>query len=468
MIVHDMVNAMMQALKENVERFCGEPADGPLTPESAAKVTEGLKHALAACGQEGFRCFLESKEVQQDVVVWDGEVFRFKMVSPKTLLTPFGKVEVRRRLYQNAKDSKTFVPLDAAWHMADAYMTVEVREAVAYACALMTPQEAHALLDKCAAFLPHPTQMKQCLRRIGEKVNARRDFIEAAMRGSELAPEGTKVLVASMDGVNVLLNQPGVKKGRPAERPKGSRPVVSPTSYKNAMVGSVSFYGEVPEGEKTPERLASRYIAHMPEDGAATFKGRFEAELAAGEAQVPDAIKVLLCDGARGIWNYAANTAMYADYEWLVDYWHAVEHLSKASEALFGKDSQEGAMWFKRHKGKLLDKDDGAQGVLSSMAYHAKTRRLARSAREALARERTFFLRNKDKMRYAEFRSRGLPIGSGPVEAACKSIVKQRLCRSGMRWSIGGGQHILDLRTPIKSGRWDTFWKTLNELPQAE
>jgi len=467
MSVHEMVDVMTQALKENAERFCGEHADGPLTPASAAKLIEGVRHMMAACGQEGVRCFLEAKDVEEDIVFSKGEAFRFKAVSPKIFLTPFGKVEVNRRMYQNAKDTKTFFPLDAAWNMENEYMTVEVREAVAYGCALMTPQEVYAFLDKCAAFVPHPTQMKHCVRAIGEKVNARREFIESATRGSELAPEGAKALVASMDGVNVLLNQPGVKKGRPAERPKGSQPVLSPTSYKNAMVGSVSFYGDVPEGEKTPERLVSRYIAHMPEERAAAFKQRFEAELAAAEAQAPDVIKVLLCDGARPIWNYAGYTPMYADYEWLVDFAHTTEHLSKASEALFGKESQEGEKWFERHKGKLLEKDDGAQGVLNSMAYHAKTRRLSPSAREALARERTFFLRNKDKMRYAEFRRRGLPIGSGPVEAACKSLVKQRLCRSGMRWSIDGGQSILDLRTPIKSGRWEAFWKTINELPQA-
>ena len=62
-------------------------------------------------------------------------------------------------------------------------------------------------------------------------------------------------------------------------------------------------------------------------------------------------------------------------------------------------------------------------------------------------------------MNYAAFRQQGLPIGSGPVEAACKSLVKTRLCRSGMRWSWPGGQRILQLRTYLKSGRWDAFWK---------
>jgi hypothetical protein len=71
------------------------------------------------------------------------------------------------------------------------------------------------------------------------------------------------------------------------------------------MVGSVSFYGEVPQDEKTPQRLACRYTSHMPEDHAVTFKAQFEAELLDAERQCgPDVVKVLLLDGARPLWNY--------------------------------------------------------------------------------------------------------------------------------------------------------------------
>lgn len=467
MIIDEMLASMMEAIKKNLADFCGEHTEGPLTPESAAKVTEGLRYALAACGQAGFRTFVESKEDDRDVVCVDGELYRFKMSSSKTFETLFGKMEVTRRLYQNAKDTKSFVPLDAAWNMQGESMTIEVREALAFSNALMPTKETHELLEKCAAFRPHPTQIKACVRRIGEQVETHRELLEPAVRAEEQAPAATEVIVGSMDGVNVLLNQPGPKKGRPAERPTGTTQEVSPTSYKNAMVGSISFYGAVPEGETKPERLESRYIAQMPEKSAETFKSRFEAELAAAEAQAPHAVKVLLCDGARPLWNYVENTPMYADYELLVDFWHTAEHLSKAAEALFGKNSKEGERWYECYKGKLLEYEDGAQRVLNSIAYHAKSRCLSKASRELLKQQQTFFQRNKDKMRYAEFRERGLPIGSGPVEAACKSIVKVRLGRSGMRWSIPGGQHILDLRAHIKSDRWDSFWNNLNELPKA-
>jgi hypothetical protein len=67
-------------------------------------------------------------------------------------------------------------------------------------------------------------------------------------------------------------------------------------------------------------------------------------------------------------------------------------------------------------------------------------------------------------MRYADYISRELPIGRGPIEAACKTIVQHRLKRSGMTWSRTGGQHLLNLRALVKSRRWDVAWRSLQGI----
>ena len=207
----------------------------------------------------------------------------------------------------------------------------------------------------------------------------------------------------------------------------------------------------------------------MPEEGAPTFKTCFEAEVQAALAQcVSDVVKQMLCDGARPLWKYIDENPLYDDFEKMVDFHHTSGHLSLAAEALFGKGSSGKARnWYAKWYAKLLDDERGAQGVLDSMDYYAGVRKLSKAQRAALATQRTFFERNKHRMAYAEFRTRGLPIGSGPVEAACKSLVKTRMCRSGMRWSREGGQRILDLRTYTKSGRWDEFWKQYKDLKFA-
>ena len=79
---------------------------------------------------------------------------------------------------------------------------------------------------------------------------------------------------------------------------------------------------------------------------------------------------------------------------------------------------------------------------------------------DVLRRAVNFLGRNAERMRYTEFIRLGLPIGSGPVESACKNIVNARLKRSGMRWSIEGGQNVLNLRVHLKSDRWAPAWET--------
>jgi hypothetical protein len=70
-------------------------------------------------------------------------------------------------------------------------------------------------------------------------------------------------------------------------------------------------------------------------------------------------------------------------------------------------------------------------------------------------------------MNYQDFISRGLPIGSGPIEAAAKTIVKQRMCRSGMSWSRTKGQHVLTIRAFVQSGLWENAWSQYKILKKA-
>lgn len=469
MVVETMIEAAMLEIKEKLEHLCSDCAQGPLSGAGAAEVGRGIQQSLAAAGRAAFTAYLEAKEEPQDIIVVAGETFRFKQFSPKSFTGLWGRQSVSRKLFQNGDDTKSHCPMDEAWGMSGEYLTLEVREAVAYACAHMTPEEVSALFEKCALFTPHATQMKRAVEGIAECLAPHRDEVDRGVRACESAPEDTRVLVASMDGVNVLLNEPGEKRGRPAERPKGGANEGGKTSYKNAMVGAISFYGDVEEGERCPERLDCRYVSHMPEDRAPTFKAKFEAELQGAEAQCPsDIIKVVLCDGARGIWKYIDDNVCFDGYEKLIDYWHAADHLSLAAEALFGKGTGEAGQWYAQYVKKLKEEDRGVQSVLDSMDYYAKARKLPVGRRKDLNTQRTFFARNKHRMTYADFRRRALPIGSGPVEAACKSLVKTRLCRSGMRWSREGGQRILDLRTYVKSNRWDAFWRQYERVKHTE
>ncbi len=124
----------------------------------------------------------------------------------------------------------------------------------------------------------------------------------------------------------------------------------------------------------------SAYTSHMPEANAPTFKSKFEAELAAAERQAPaNVIKLLLCDGARPLWNYKDNRECFEDYEKIINIYHTAERLNLAAEALFGKESDKAKAWYAKYRKQLLEKDGGARSVLRSMDYYSKTRALSLS-----------------------------------------------------------------------------------------
>jgi len=469
MIIDDMVTVATTTIKQELERFA-QGAEGDLTCELAERATRVIQQAVAAVGRAVFRTFVESKETTAERVVVDGEDYRFKFDSAKSFLTLWGAETFTRRVYQNASDTKSVVPLDRAWGMAHQFLTLEVRESVSFALTCLTPVEAAQFFKKCAsAYVPHATQMKHAAVEVAGVLRGSEAEGLARIRATETVPEAVRAVAVSADGANVLMREAGAaKRGRPAERPGLKTAQDETTAYRNAMAGAISFYGAVPEGKKTPQRFRSVYTSHMPEERAPTFKQKFEAEVEAAVARAPqDAMKVVLCDGARALWTYIEGTSLYDDFERLVDFFHTTEHLSLAAQALFGKGTEQAKRWYAKYKGHLLEQDDAVEALRRSMAYYARTLGLPLARRRALETQQTFFARNRNRMAYADFRRRGLPIGSGPVEAACKTLIKARLCQSGMRWTTHGGQNILDLRTYVKSNRWDAMWEVYKQANKA-
>ena len=463
-----MIDAVCDEIKQKLGAFCAEADLERLTPGVAEKMSRALSAALSAGGVAGYLAFLCQYECEEDTIVRDGKMMRLKMTSEKAFMTPFGKMPLERKVYQADRGGQCHVPLDAAWGMEEQFASLEVREAVLYACGLVTPAETETMLKKCALFQPSSTAIKHIVNAMGEWVEEHLSPVREQMHINDSAPEDTRVLAASLDGANVPLREHGPKRGRPGERPGKQEYTSQRTTYKNAMVASVTCYGELLEGQKSPARLASRYLARMPEDRAPAFKAAFECALDDAESMLPEDIaKVLVCDGARGLWKYIEGNERFAGYEKILDYFHAAEHLSALSEALFGKKSEAGTKWYDKCREKLLNEDLAAHAILRSADYYLEHSKLSKAERADALSERTFFQRNKHRMTYADFRRRGLPIGSGVVEAACKSIVKSRLCRSGMRWSRKGGQHILHLRAHIKSGHWESFWDAYRTLRSA-
>jgi hypothetical protein len=270
--------------------------------------------------------------------------------------------------------SPSYVPLDHRWDVAGQFAVEEVRQAVCLALAHMTAGEAEQLLRLCSSFQPSAAAIQPIVDKVSAEIELHREALDTTIRAGVEPPAETKVLVASLDGTNVLLREPGVRRPRPCERPRGERDEPKNATYKNAMVGTISFYGAAPAGAEGPERLRSLSTARMPQDGAVTCKRDFERQLEILEKQLGRQVRrVLLCDGHRVLWSYVDHQERFDDYEKLVDFYHTDEHLSHAAEALFGKQSVEAERWYAKYRRVLLEQDDGVSSVRRSLAYYGRS-----------------------------------------------------------------------------------------------
>ena len=469
----NVITAVMTEIKQKLTNFCKDlDESAALTPELYLSISTGLKDSLAAGGIAGLRTFLECKDLRDDKLEINGVTFYHKTSSCKEFLSPFGVMVLSRNVFQSNKGGKCIIPLDRNWGMVDEFATPDVRDAILFGSSDLSPCTAEKFFKKASLFHPSHTAIENIINETGELLDSYGTSVLEQVRSEEELPKETQVVVESLDGANLRLREIGIKKGRPVENPGKDDSRSTASCFKNAMVGSILCYGKPDDDTRERARLKSIYVARMPEEKALRFKSDLEAESSYWRKQINSSIiRMTVTDGALGIWKYLDTDPHYSGILKLLDFYHATEHLGAAAEALFGKNNHEGKAWYSKWKGKLKEENGAPLKLCRSIEYFLTYRRLGKTRKAEAQKQLTFFRRNKKRMNYIDFINKGLPIGSGPVEAACKTIVKHRMCKSGMRWSREGGQPILSIRAIVKSQRWDQFWRHTvlkqHELMQA-
>ena len=156
-------------------------------------------------------------------------------------------------------------------------------------------------------------------------------------------------------------------------------------------------------------------------------------------------------------------------WEWVIDYYHACLYITKIAEVLFGQHTKASASWAAKMRRWLKDKKSGIHRVLHSAAAHACRLEFTQAEAEAYQEAYQYLQKRMGYMNYWSCRQRGLAIGSGITEAACKTLFTQRFKQSGMKWSLEGGQVVVDLRVIWISKLWSTVFDAyLTQLPQAK
>jgi|TARA_B100001964_G_C14195648_1_gene583184 hypothetical protein len=431
-----------------------------MAPAEFRRMVAGLKAAGNELSLAAFTALAVRQDGVEEQIVHQGSLHRYKLTAEKEWLTPWGKTQVARRVYQPDRGGPCAVPLDEGCGMVDRFMTPDVERVTSLMGARLTPGEVAQTLVEVFPDGPSTTAIQHVLEKVGQQAEDHAAAVETAL--SEQAPLNLDgdTLVVGWDGTNMPLRQSAPHRGRPPERPGVRDQEQAATAWKEAGVGMVSVYQTPLDPLTEPaERVDVRYYARVPERKMARLVGSVVEQTEAAVQAGSFTHKVFLADGAREIWRTVQQQEVFADFTLILDFYHAAEHLSTASEWIFGKGASEAKHWYNRWRRKLLEEPGAATALVRSVHRYCARCRKGTARHKALTREAGYFRANAKKMDYATYRAAGIPISSGPVEAACKTIVGHRLKRSGMRWSLAGAQRILNLRVPLQSKRWDAFWK---------
>ena len=390
------------------------------------KDEQALQQALNDAGRTAMVPMIRQFDTNGEPIRINGIKHTVKNYAPEIYETPYGPTQVERHTYQTSKGGRAYVPLEH-----DARMVLN-----------STPRYAQIVSGKYARFGADAIaeDLLECNGRNISRNYAKKlsDYVGSVAQCYETdwhydLPEFDKPVATvslGLDGTCILMHDDG---------------------WREAMCGSIAFYDH--EGE----RLHTLYCSATPEYGKEKFKEKLSREIERVQDVFPEVLYIGVADGAKDNWIFLQKYTKNL----ILDFYHAREYISKAALAIFSRDKKSRVAWVEHWSHQLKHK----QGAASRLLKELETRRASLDRRNFIERDEeirqviVYYTNNKSRMRYAYQLKHNLPYGSGVTEAACKTLIKQRMCLSGSRWKEDGANCVLALRTlKLTKGRWQQFW----------
>jgi len=375
-----------------------------------------------------------------------GHQAEFVSYRHKTIDTVVGPARLHRAWYHCAACRHGLAPRDAELGVAGASMSPGLAKMNARAAAAVPFAPARRLLAELAGIQLTVKRVERSAEADGTAAAAVLAARASAVRSARMAvlppAEGPDMLYVAVDGTGV----PVVAREAEGRRGKAGDGKARTREIKLGCLFTQTRLNE--DGRPVRDPDSSTYLATF--EPAGQFAALLNAEARRRGCERIRQL-VFLGDGAAWIWNLAGQ--LFPAATQIVDLYHAREHLhdlaSLAGRLLTGHRDE----WLAARRDEL-DAGD-VQAILAAGRVLDFTGSLAGERDKALA----YFEHNAHRMRYQHFRELGMFVGSGVVEAGCKSLVGQRLKLSGMRWTIPGATSIITLRCHDAGGRWDEIWQ---------
>jgi hypothetical protein len=428
--------------------FQGRHKTGRVDLEALETTVRAAMQRIGAAALSELLQFPAPAEEQRSIPCGCGHQAHYQELRAKRVLSAVGAVNVSRPYYLCPHCHSGQFPADVELDIAHTELSPGVRR-------------MHALVGQEAPFDHGREQMRvlaglevtakaveRTAEAIGEDIaQAEQQEIQRAVQLDlpMVVGEPIPILYVQMDGTGV----PVVKKE--TEGRKGKTPG-QPAHTREAKLGCVfTQIGWDAEGFAIRDPGSTTYTGAI--ETAEEFGRRLYLE-AWNRGWSRAVKKVVIGDGAEWIRNIAELHFPSAVH--IVDLYHARQHLWDVARALYPNDLVSQKAWMKVHQKRLLDKGKIEKLVRALRALLSNNPHVA----EKIRTEADYFEKNTDRMRYPKFRRQHLFVGSGVIEAGCKTVIGSRLKQSGMFWTVRGANAILALRCCHLNGRFEDYWET--------
>jgi len=352
----------------------------------------------------------------------------------------FGAFPIQRDYFYHEGKKEGYYPTDAALGLEDGNTPALTRLACLEGADEASYQKAEEHLRETGGILLSSRQIQRLVQRVGAAAQTWQEReAQKALPGTQAAP----ILYLSADATGVPMRQEELE-GRAGKQPDGT------AKTRSAYLGRVFTQHKRDEkGRPMRDYESTTYVSKVGplEDFGPVLR---QEAIRRGLGQAGKV--VLLIDGAAGLENMGL--VNFRDATQIVDFYHGADHAGQVVEALLGsKDHPEYKPRRRRWVRRLLG--NGVENLIKETRQECAGKPQAQSVEEQLG----YFVHNIKRMKYRTFRRQGFFIGSGVIEAGCKTVIGSRCKQSGMFWSKPGAENILALRCIHSSRRLDPFWK---------
>lgn len=435
-----------QSARQKLDAFIQEMWTKDISKESLATFEKELHQRICELERELIAEQLQRYDIDVPMIEVNDTQYKRVIRCEQTYLSAAGPMRIERSMYRNSGGNReTVCPLELRAGIVEGRWTPRAAELATWLVTHLTPGESEQLFSRLGGMTPSRSSLDRLPKQLGQRWESQREDFEEALRVQEEIPVEAVTLAVSLDGVKTPMRDGERKEKREASREAGLQ-TKGPAGYRDVGCGTVSLY------DRESKRLCTWRMGRMPEKNSETLKQMLKEEVLSILSARPDLTLIKLADAARGNWTFLTNEL--PEGEECVDFFHAAEHLHSALVSAYGETHPKCRQQFEKLRLVLRDDLEGAEKVIRALIYLQNKH----PRRKTINKELRYFRKNRHRMRYAELQSKNLPIGSGVVEAACKTLVTQRMKRSGMRWCNEGGQAILTLRASVQSDRFDRTW----------